>query len=105
MIWLALLVAPAIALADQLVAYSAVGYACMHDLIFLVHAIHALSLVLAAACVVPASRVFARSIRQRGGMEARRPFLAGVGVAAGALSVLVIAAMWLPTWVIGPCVA
>jgi hypothetical protein len=42
---------------------------------------------------------------RRSGNEAleRRHFLAALAVAAGALSVLVIGSMWMPTWIIAPC--
>ena len=34
----------------------------------------------------------------------RRHFLAGLATGSGALSALVIAAMWAPTWVVSACV-
>src|SRR5206468_2732051 len=93
-IWLALLAAPTLALTDQLVAYSTVGWACAHDRIVVTHAVHALCLVATALSVVPAWRLW--SATRAGGNEAvvRRHFLAGMAMASGALSALVIAAMW-----------
>jgi fatty acid desaturase len=41
--------------------------------------------------------------RGQGEESARRHFLAGLAAASGALSALVVAAMWLPVWVLGPC--
>jgi len=103
-IWLALLVAPALALADQAIAYAAVGWSCTHERVVVVHAIHALFLVAATASLVPAWRLWTAT--PAGGDEAirRRRFLAGLAIASAALSMLVIAAMWMPTWVIAPCI-
>jgi len=104
-IWFALLAAPALALDDQVIAYAAVGWACSHERIAAVHAIHGFFLVATALGVVPAWNLWSATRSGSGGETlARRHFLAGIAVAAAALSVLVIAAMWMPTWVIAPCI-
>src|SRR5436190_22168679 len=103
-IWLALLVAPTLALADQVIAYAAVGWSCAHERAVVVHAIHALFLVAAAASVLPAWRLWKATRADADEAGQRRHFLGGMAIASGALSVLVIAAMWMPTWVIGPCI-
>ena len=102
--WLALLAAPALVLCDQVITYAAVGWACAHERIAAVHAIHALFLVAAAGTLLPAWRAWAATRVSRSETVARRHFSAGLAIASGVLSVLVIAAMWLPTWVIAPCV-
>jgi len=104
-IWLALLVAPTLALADQVIAYAAVGWSCAHAQTAVVHAIHALFLVAAAASLWPAWRLWTATRASADEAAQRRHFLGGLAIAAGVLSVLAIAAMWMPTWVIGPCIA
>ena len=104
-IWLALLLAPALALADQLIAFATIGWSCAHERAIVLHAIHASFLLATAASLVPAWRVW-RASRGRADDTARRQhFLSGLAIASAALSVFVIAAMWLTTWVIPPCVA
>jgi len=104
-IWMPLLLAPTLALADQVVAFAAVGWACEHDRAIVIHAIHALFLVATAVTLVPAWFGWHAS-RARADETARRlHFLGNLALATAALSVLVIAAMWLTTWVIAPCVA
>ena len=104
-IWMPLLLAPTLALADQVVAFAAIGWACAHDHAIAIHAIHALFLVVTAVTLVPAWLVWVAS-RGRADETARRQhFLGNLALATAGLSVLVIAAMWLTTWVISPCVA
>ena len=103
-IWPALLVAPTLALADQAIAYAAVGWACAHEQAVVVHLVHALFLVAAAASLLPACRVWTATHVNGDETVRRQHFLAGLAIASAALSVLVIAAMWMPTWVIAPCI-
>ena len=104
-IWFALLAAPILALTDQAIAYAAVGWACVHQHAIAMHAVHGLFFVAAAAGTVPAWQLWTATRIGTTGNEAvaRRHFLAGLAVAVGALSVLVIASMWMPTWIIAPC--
>jgi hypothetical protein len=104
-IWLALLAAPALALADQVIAYATVGWACAHDRIVVTHAVHLLVLLVTAASVLPAWRLWSATRGGRDEARVRRHFLAGIAVASGALSALVVATMWYPTWIIAPCAA
>jgi hypothetical protein len=101
--WFALLAAPALVLADQVIAYATVGWACSHERIAAVHAVHALFIFAAAAGLFPAWRLWTATRAAGNEQIARRHFLAGIAVATCALSLLVIAAMWMPTWVIAPC--
>ena len=68
------------------------------------HAIHALFLVAATASLWPAWRLWTATYANGDETAKRQHFLAGLAIASGALSVLAIAAMWLPTWVIAPCI-
>ncbi len=102
-IWFALLAAPVLALTDQAVSYATVGWACDHQHAIAVHAVHVFFLVAAAAGTVPAWQLWSATRRTGNEIVARRHFLAGLAVAVSALSVLVIASMWMPTWIIEPC--
>ena len=68
------------------------------------HAIHALFLVAATVCLWPAWRLWIATRAKADEAAQRRRFLGGLAIAVGALSVLAIAAMWMPTWVIAPCI-
>lgn len=104
-IWFGLLAAPLLALADQVLSYATVGWACAHQESIAVHTVHALFLATAAAAALPAWQLWqaTRSTKSLNETVARRHFLAGLAMASSALSVLVIAAMWMPTWVIALC--
>ena len=104
-IWPALLLAPMLALADQVIAFAAVGWTCAHERAIVLHAIHALFLVAAAATLVPAWQAWRASRGCADAAAQRQHFLAGLAIASAALSALVIAAMWLTTWFVPPCAA
>lgn len=103
--WLALLVAPMLALTDQSVAYATVGWACAHQHSIGVHAVHVVFLIGVVAATAAAWRLVRETAHSTSGGEApaRRHFLAGVATASGALSALTIVAMWIPAWVLGAC--
>ena len=103
--WFALLVAPLLALADQSVAYATTGWACAHQQSIAVHGVHFVFLVCVIAATVMAWRLWRARAPGAGESAARRHFLAGLATASGALSVLLIAAMWYPSWVLSPCFA
>jgi hypothetical protein len=105
-IWFALLAAPILALADQSIAYATLDWACAHQNGFVVHVVHLPFLVATAAGTVMAWQLWRATLPVHSGNEtvARRHFLAGLGVGSGALSVLVIVAMWVPAWVLPSCV-
>ena len=108
-IWIALLVAPILVLTDQVVAFAVVGWACAQQRTIAVHAIHALFLIAVLASTLPALRQWRKAPAESGrdGHEAvsRRRFMTGVAVGVGLLSVAIVAAMWMPTWVIAACSA
>ena len=106
-IWIALVAAPVLALMDQVVSFATVGWACAHQRGVAVHAVHALFLVAAAASTVPAFQAWRGNGSAIDGSRnkgvAQRHFLASVAVGVGTLSVVTIASMWMPTWVIAVC--
>ena len=104
-IWLALLAAPALALTDESISYAAAGWTCARQDAFVMHAIHVLFLAATLATAVMAWRLW---IETRGAGDERtasRHFLAGLGIAVATLASAVIAAMWIPNWLLSPCFA
>jgi len=106
-VWFALLVSPLLALADQSIALSMTGWSCANQQVALMHGTHFAFLAAAAVATVLAWRGWRDAARSSGADEtlARRRFLAGLATATGALSILLIAAIWAPDWVLSPCFA
>jgi hypothetical protein len=105
--WLALLIAPLLALTDQSVAYAVVPWVCAGYPGWAVHLPHALLLAATLGMTLLAWAAW-RQIPQEEdgrGIIARRRLMTGVAVATGSLSSLVIAAMWVPAWLLSPCYA
>jgi len=99
----ALIGAPLLALVDQGAAFAMVSWSCVHAGTLVVHFVHLLFL---AATVAAAVFAFARWRRTTGGGAlVRDRFLAGVATASATLSALSIVAMWMPVWMISPCIA
>ena len=108
--WPALLAAPAVALADQSVIYALVTPSCAHQSMLAPNLVSAAAL---AACVWMSRGAWRnwRAARAERGPAAgatdaapdRRAFLAPMACAVGALSCLVVLAMWVPQWVLSPC--
>jgi len=104
--WLALIVAPVLALVDQSISYAAVDWACAHQNVLVVHAAHAGFFVLTVAAAVAAWQLWREpGMAPAGEAPARRRFVAGIAAAMAALSALTVAAMWVATWMLAPCVA
>ena len=103
--WFALLGAPLLALADQSVSYATVGWSCAHQHTLVVHAVHGVFLGAIVIGTLFAWQLWreTRPVRAQGEEPARRHFMAGLAAASGALSALVVGSMWLPVWVLGPC--
>jgi hypothetical protein len=109
-IWLALLVAPSLALACQLALYAMVTPMCGSQQQWPLHAVAAAALALTALFSALAAAEWLRlqaaagappgDARERAGT---RRFLAAVATAVGALSGLAIAAMWLAVAMLSPC--
>jgi hypothetical protein len=107
-IWIALLVAPALALTDQSIAYAVVGWACAHQSAYAVHLVHLLFFVTTSACAVMAWRDRPRAAGANANAIddlSERDFLVPLAIASAALSALAVAAMWIPTWLIASCIA
>ena len=74
----------------------------------MLHASHALFLALAVAAMVAAWRNWRETDAAGAGNAdpaVQRHFLAGVATTVAALSAAAIVAMWIPTWLISPCIA
>jgi hypothetical protein len=113
-VWPALLLAPLLALGHLSLAYSLVTPSCAHQDSAGLHGLSAFSLVLALLMTALAWRSWSRHAPRRDAApagsvsdasdEASRPhFVALVSTLTGALSSLVILAMWLPVWLLPPC--
>lgn len=108
--WLALILAPSIALGVQSTMYSMVTPSCATQTRLQLHLAAAVAL---AVVVVLAVMAFGESSLHRGeprspdSDEARHPvprrFLADVAAAVAGISALVILAMWFTLWVLSPC--
>ena len=102
-IWYSLLLAPLLALTDQSVSFATSGWACSHQHAPVMHAVHALFLVAIVIGTVMAWR-YHRSMPARSAEPvASRHFLSGIAAASGALSALVVLAMWIPVSALSPC--
>ena len=109
--WLALLLAPSLVLIDLTVAYAMVTPTCarQHEQI-----LHLISGGFLAASLLLTILAVAETRRAQTGeavhvdaddAENRQYFIACVAVWTAALSSLVIAARWIPQWVLSPCFA
>ena len=107
--WLALLLAPSLALTALGVNYALVTPVCewRAEAAWL-HGVFAVSLMLSLLFAALAWRNWHHSRAARATAERRQErerFLALVGVLVASLSALVIAAQWLPLWMLSPCSA
>ena len=105
--WIALIVAPLLALTDQTVAFALVHWACAHQSTWVVHLSHAIFLTIAATAAAGACQRWRETAISAGTAEAtvQFRFLAGLAMMVAMLSAIVILAMWIPTWMISPCIA
>lgn len=100
--------APALVLADQSVAYAFVPWGCSHQHglgIGFVHAIFLLATLLLSLRSwrdLRAASLVARGASEEGWPGDRR-MIARLGLLLGLLSSLVIFAMWVPHWALSPC--
>ena len=100
-IWLALLVAPILALADQSVALSMTAWACRGQHALALHVVHLPFAIATAATTLLAWQRWRETAA--GDATARSRFLAGMAIGVSALSLLVIVTMWAPTWLLSSC--
>ena len=104
-IWLALLVAPILALADQATALSMTAWACRGGHGLALHLVHA-AFAGATAATIPLAWSSWRASSTAPAVDEtieRRRFFARMAIGVSALSLLVIVAMWSPTWVLSSC--
>jgi hypothetical protein len=107
--WPGIVLAPLLALADQSVAYALVQWGCSYQHAGAIQLVHLVFFLGALATLVPAwpgamrPRVPDRALP--GDNHDRHHFTSMVSLWLGALSALVILAMWIPNWVLSPCFA
>jgi len=107
--WLALLVAPSLVLVDLMIAYALVTPTCARQQDEMLHWVSIgfllISLLLTALAATQARRLQRAQLVHVDGDHAdnRAYFIARVATWVGALSSLVIAARWIPQWVLSPC--
>ena len=106
-VWPALLLAPLAALAELVVAYALATPACESQRGALLQALSPAFLLLTLAFTALA---WAEAWRRGANVSAdddraalRPYFVARVAVWCGALSSLVVFALWIPTWLLSPC--
>ena len=108
-VFLAFLIAPLLALADQSIAYAFAGWACAHQQEGVPHAVHAIFLVATLAATFLAwttARAALPALREGAGFSVHRhDMMATCALALGLLSAAVIVALWIPQWVLSPCFA
>lgn len=105
--WLALVLAPSVALGAQSLMYSLVTPACGSQTRLQLHLAAAVALAIVLVLLVVA---FGESSLRRGEPGSHdddeahpKGFLATMGTAVAALSALVILGMWFALWVLTPC--
>jgi hypothetical protein len=106
--WLALIVAPLVALIDQAAAFALVGWACAHQSTLPLHLAHALCLVITTGIAMAAwasRRESTEIAAQSPEVSRQRRFLERIGPPVALIAMLVIASMWIPTWLIASCSA
>jgi hypothetical protein len=108
-VWPAFL-APLIALLDQSVAYAMVEWACATQNQDMLHWVHFIFLAVTISVTLPAwaeARRYStvREPNDAGEAGGRVRMMFVVAALSGALSTLVIVALWAPTWFLSPCFA
>lgn len=105
--WPAIILAPTVAFANLAITYAMAIPSCERQNRIALHSVAAVTLLLALFCTLIAWRNWRAAGAPAPGDAAdkRAAFLALVGVMVGALSSLVIAAQWLPQWILSPCAA
>jgi len=104
-IWLAMLVAPVLALTDLTISFATVSWACSHQAPVSLHAVHFVFLLATLACTLGAWNAWRAGEATKGQSATQAHFLAGVGMAIAALSTITVAAMWLPVSMIASCIS
>src|SRR5438270_13758602 len=107
--WPGIVLAPLLALPDQSVAYALVPWGCSYQHFAALQCVHLVFFLAALATLVPAwpgamrPRMSDRGVP--GDSHDRHHFMSLVSFWLGALSALIILALWVPQWVLSPCFA
>lgn len=108
-IWLALLVAPSLALLNLSVVYALVVPACEGQNTLPLHIFSVATLLLCLLFTFMAWHQWRQHAASPDAPEddapVRKDFLSAVAALTGLLSALVIVAQWIPQWVLSPCFA
>lgn len=110
-IWLALIIAPSLALACQSVLFAMVTPSCSMQTSTGLHLVAAGALALAGVFTILAQHERRRRANGAGVTEdsdsahpaTSRRFLATIATAVGVFSCLAIGAIWMTIWVLSPC--
>ena len=89
--WSALIGTPSLALLNLSANYTLVGPACAHQHAGVLHAVALTCFLLSGVLTLFAWR------------EAKLAFVPLIGAVTGTLMTLVIAAQWIPVWMLSPC--
>jgi hypothetical protein len=95
--WPALLIAPLLVLAEQALAYALTPALCAAQRGEWLHAVAAVFTLGSAVLTLPAARLMRSA-------DPMQRFFARTGTGVGALSTVVLLALWLPKWVLEPCI-
>jgi hypothetical protein len=95
--WPALLIAPLLVLAEQALAYALTPALCAAQRGEWLHA-------LAAAFTLGSALVTLQAARALRAADPSQRFFARLGTGVGGLSTVVLLALWLPKWVLEPCI-
>jgi hypothetical protein len=108
-VWLALLVAPLLTLLNLTVVYALVTPACQEQNTLPLHLFSMASLLLALLFTFMAWHQWQQTDMlpkvPEDDASVRHSFLPAVASISGLLSSLVIAAQWIPQWVLSPCLS
>ncbi len=105
-IWPALLIAPLLALAEQAIAYALTPALCARQQGGWLHLVAALFLLASAVMTAIAARE-AQQLAAGGEPgrvgDAQRLMLARAATGVGAIATIALVALWVPKWVLSPC--
>lgn len=101
------IVPPLVVLATEEVSYMSVPWACARQAPVALHVVPVVALIVIALCGMLARRDWARTGRgvedEAATVLTRSRFLAILGLAASIFCALIVLAMWLPMFIVGPC--
>jgi hypothetical protein len=106
--WFALIVAPLVALFDQVATFALVDWSCAHQRTLPLHLVHAACLVFTLCIAIAAwasRRESSQANTDSSEVSRQRRFLEGIAIPVALFAMLAIAAMWIPTWLIAACSA